>query len=618
MEYSIEEILEEGLFPLSDGKTLIPFDEYVSRSLVDMPFYTENTLWIESDLDGLTRLKANPMQLKFETACQQMLDSVGFIRMIILKARRFGFSTWIQARGFRRMHLMENQKFATVAHNTDATQEIFNMSKFFYDMLPQHPLILPHQGKANEKEMFFDDVRNRLRVFTAGGKEIMRSAGNNILHLSELAFWQNSAKNLKSSKQTLRKGAGSELYKESTANGVAGDGKYFYDWYNGAYDPRHPEKLCSNDYWRIFFAWFEDPRSILPFQNSIELDTFKESVLNHKHIEEYGNEEEEMKIYKLSWEQLKWRRITIRNECDGEVETFKQEYPSDDVSCFLSSSNNVFPVNICIRERENCKNTSPKWVGNLLWRNDKEEEVVWVDDPKGFIRMWEKPESLPVIRRYAGGGDISEGLTGGDYSDLVIFDRLSKYKKKVICAWHGLLDPDLLSSEIRKLSIFFNKDIWWCIERNNDGKTVLSHLLKARYMNLYRMHDQFNVADKIEERYGFMTSGATKLPLISYLNTYIREQLVIIPYMQFWEQSLTFIREPNQNPNSRTLKMGALNKSSRGSKNRTFDDIIIATALALEMDRVMGEVVRDSALGMPTWAKKMKSENSIPTSWMGV
>lgn len=617
MEFSIEEILDEGMFPCVDG-SIIPYEEYISRSLIDMPFYAENTLWVESDLDGLVRLKPNPMQLKMEKVAMDMLNAVGYIRMIILKARRFGFSTWIQARGFRRMHLMQNQKFATVAHNTDSTGEIFNMSKTFYDMLPRHDSILPHQGKANEKELYFDDIKNRLRVFTAGGKEIMRGGGNNFIHFSELAFWQNSVKNLKSAKSTLRKGGGSELYKESTPNGVAGDGRYFYDWYNGAYDPKHPEKLTSNDYWRVFFAWFEDPRSVIAFQNKVEKETFMESVLNHKHIEDYGDEEGEMKSFGVTWEQLKWRRITIRNECDGDFETFKQEYPSDDVSCFLSSSNNVFPVNICLRERDNAKLTPPKKIGNLIWRNEKEKEVQFVEDPKGFIRIWEMPEALPVIRRYAGGGDPSEGMTASDFSDLVILDRMSKYKKKLICAWHGLLDPDLLASEIRKLTIFYNNDVHWTIERNNDGKTVLSHLLKARFTQLYRMHDQFHIGEKIEERYGFMTSGATKLPLISLLNTYIREQLLEIPYMQFWEQSLTFIREPNVNPNSRTLKMGALNKASRGSKNRTFDDIIIATALALEGDRSMGEVVRNSDLGTPAWAKKMQKEQSTPTSWMGV
>jgi len=108
MEFSIEEILDEGMFPCVDG-SIIPYEEYISRSLIDMPFYAENTLWVESDLDGLVRLKPNPMQLKMEKVAMDMLNAVGYIRMIILKARRFGFSTWIQARGFRRMHLMQNQ-----------------------------------------------------------------------------------------------------------------------------------------------------------------------------------------------------------------------------------------------------------------------------------------------------------------------------------------------------------------------------------------------------------------------------------------------------------------------------------------------------------------------------
>ena len=32
--------------------------------------------------------------------------------------------------------------------------------------------------------------------------------------------------------------------------------------------------------------------------------------------------------HKLTWEQLNWRARTIANKCGGDIDVFKQEYPS--------------------------------------------------------------------------------------------------------------------------------------------------------------------------------------------------------------------------------------------------------------------------------------------------
>src|SRR5262245_56859517 len=43
------------------------------------------------------------------------------------------------------------------------------------------------------------------------------------------------------------------------------------------------------------------------------------------------------KAYSLTLEQLNWRRWAIENKCGRDPEKFRQEYPGNDVECWLLS-----------------------------------------------------------------------------------------------------------------------------------------------------------------------------------------------------------------------------------------------------------------------------------------
>ena len=43
----------------------------------------------------------------------------------------------------------------------------------------------------------------------------------------------------------------------------------------------------------------------------------------------YGNEIAIKSLYHLDNEQMQWRRWCIENNCNGEIDIFKQEYPSN-------------------------------------------------------------------------------------------------------------------------------------------------------------------------------------------------------------------------------------------------------------------------------------------------
>lgn len=98
---------------------------------------------------------------------------------------------------------------------------------------------------------------------------------------------------------------------ESTANGC----EDFKDRWDAAV-------AGENDFEPVFFAWFENPDYAMPVEPGIEWT---------------AEERETRERYSLSWEQLRWRRWCIANNCGGSRDMFRQEYPANPDEAFLHS-----------------------------------------------------------------------------------------------------------------------------------------------------------------------------------------------------------------------------------------------------------------------------------------
>ena len=48
-------------------------------------------------------------------------------------------------------------------------------------------------------------------------------------------------------------------------------------------------------------------------------------------------EKELIKRYQLSYEQLLWRRWTLKNKCQNDIKIFRQEYPSTPEEAFVTT-----------------------------------------------------------------------------------------------------------------------------------------------------------------------------------------------------------------------------------------------------------------------------------------
>ena len=109
--------------------------------------------------------------------------------------------------------------------------------------------------------------------------------------------------------------------------------------------------------------------------------------------------------YSLDDEQLAWRRWCIRNNCSGNIDTFKQEYPACADEAFLTSGSAVFDNEIVIKRRGEV--TEPIKRGEFEFMNDglAITDIVFVEKQNGPVSIYQgvKPQYPYVI------GDAGEG-----------------------------------------------------------------------------------------------------------------------------------------------------------------------------------------------------------------
>lgn len=118
---------------------------------------------------------------------------------------------------------------------------------------------------------------------------------------------------------------------ESTPNGIGGA---YYDRWQGAVDFEDFKRgVRGNGFVRVFKAWFDFADSqvdLTPAEETAILTSLdrEELLLQQRHS--------------LTARQLAWRRNTVDRKCGGDPDKFKQEYPSDPISCFLGSGRQRF------------------------------------------------------------------------------------------------------------------------------------------------------------------------------------------------------------------------------------------------------------------------------------
>jgi hypothetical protein len=276
-------------------------------------------------------------------------------------------------------------------------------------------------------------------------------------------------------------------------------------------------------YEKLFFPWYIHPEYKIEVPEGCNFElTNEEMLLCQKVRIKYGIE-----IYQA---QIMFRRNKI-NELKG---MFYQEFPEDDISCFLSSGNPFFNLQI-VKQRLGD-------VGKPLFETDIEKIY----------------EAHNGSYHYVCGADTAEGV-GGDFSTAAIWCRETM---RQVASMRCNLKP---SEFAHKLVTFCNRFKephgnmpFLGVERNNHGHAVLLELQNKNYNNLFFFEDG---------RSGWLSNSVSKPIMLNGLRDHLDSNIESFHDKTFLEECLTFINDNG--------KLNAIDGKH--------DDTITANAIAIQM-----------------------------------
>lgn len=563
--------------------TAVLTDHAIKHLLTNMELYGEVCLRIRDKNARLLPLKMNYAQRYCHEKLKAQYAKEGKVRAIILKARQTGFSTYTAGRFFRRSTMLPLQNALVVAHEQKPAEDIFAIYDRYFTYLPEEMKPMVRSSNA-ARQIIFDnpDMKDRGRrpglgskisVGTANNANLGRGNTYQMVHASELAFWEKPEDTWLSLMQAVTPGS-SEVIIESTAKGV---GNFFHQMWLDA-------EQGASDFIPIFLPWWIHDEYVLPL-DSKERAALKVTLddTERSYVEE-GIEFDGAR-HKLTLGRIAWRRWAIRNNTFGDERLFRQEYPANPEEAFLVSGNTFIEEEV-LRDYDNlCR--EPKMRGNLVRIRGG---IVPRRNEGGYLRIFEKPNSnglyvigadtatgRQVAIKDASASDPNNERGGRDFSSADVFDVITRTQ---VAQLHGRMAAEVFADQLNLLGRYYSTEnrsgtrtpALLAVEKNhNSGESVLRLLQKDwRYPNLFRHRRINRRMNRPEERMGWVTSVETRMPMLDGLAQAMREGTITIPAKDTIRELMSFVRDEEGKP---------------AAQEGAHDDRVISLAIAHEIAR---------------------------------
>jgi len=290
-------------------------EEMLVRVLTELPLFSKNFLKIRTKSGSIDNFVFNRAQEYIHSCLEKQKEQTGKVRALILKGRQQGCSTYVQARDFHIVSTTKGMKAFILTHEAEATKNLFEMTKRYYDELPNGLVPVPDTSSA--KELKFDALNSSYSVGTAGNKSVGRSQTIQIFHGSEVAYWPHAEEHAKGILQAVPNAIGTEIILESTANGI---GNYFYNMWVSAITGK-------SDFQAIFIPWYWQPEYSCSVRDDETLHLTDEEQAIYDNYQSNG----------LTKEHLYWRRHKMSEfgkDFETALELFNVEYPMTALDAF--------------------------------------------------------------------------------------------------------------------------------------------------------------------------------------------------------------------------------------------------------------------------------------------
>lgn len=299
-------------------------EEIYFRLSTDLPLYARHCLTIADKGGKEIPFELNKAQRYLHNRIEEQLKRTGRVRVLIVKGRQQGCSTYTAARFYHKAVSNRGQSVYILSHESTTTQKLFNIVKRYHENVPGE--IRARVVEDNVKSYKFANG-STYSVGTARNKNTGRGGTVQLFHGSEVAFYENTDELQTGLLQSIADLPGTEIILESTANGL---GNFFHQACMDALKGEGPYEL-------VFIPWYwqeeyyiEPPREFSPSEEEKKLMT------------DYG----------LTLGQIYWRRMKISSFGAGGEWKFHQEYPFTVHEAFVSSGESMIPAQKLLAARK--------------------------------------------------------------------------------------------------------------------------------------------------------------------------------------------------------------------------------------------------------------------------
>ena len=474
----------------------------------------EGHLTIKTKTGEMLPFIMNKAQRKLHGIVKKLWQENKIIRVFILKARQLGMSTYVEALIYSITSQLDNQNSTIIADDIKGSNYIFEMSKLYQEQCPEY--LRPEVKRSNEKKLEFDKTHSQILIDTAENPEAGRKYTFRTVHLSEYAFFKKAKDLMLGLSQSVPAMPRTIIVKETTANG-----------FNFAKDEWDDAVEGKNDYVPIFCPWYwgEEYR-----MKDTDFDLGDSTLGEISRAEPQLMAQMMQEGITLIEERLIWRRWCVRNNCNGSVEAFKQEYPSTPDEAFIASGECYFDKIELANQLKGAD--KPLFRANIVKENFKYVLRKCVD---GDFSFYCEPSPSD---QYVVAGDACSG-SGLDNAGLV---ARCKRTNEIVAVFHAKVDPDELAFRAMMLGSLLN-NATVAIENDKFGFAANKKLLTI-YGNVYVQRTYNKVENKVIEKIGWETNSVTRPLMLSQMQEEIREGTLPLRFIPLIKECLTFIKNP--------------------------------------------------------------------------
>jgi hypothetical protein len=289
-----------------------------------------------------------PMKLKYIQK-QALLEMTG--RDIIVKPSQVGFSSAVIGDWLLDTIINPGTVSVIISHEEFITQRLLLKAQAYYDHLQSRISSVPEMYHKSSNLKTFPSIHSSFYIGSARSAVFGRGETIHNLFCDEYAFWEEDAIERIMGPASQRVPITGRIVVGSTPNG---EGNAFHELYIAA---KEGIDIGKSVYTAHFYPWFlheeytlaPDSEFVLPGDNTVMLDlTDEEAML----VDNYG----------LTHDQIRWRRRkvaefeSLRHSGESRI-LFSQEYPEDDVSCFLTSGEMAYDSDLLNSMAKKCYTT---------------------------------------------------------------------------------------------------------------------------------------------------------------------------------------------------------------------------------------------------------------------